>query len=256
MHRKQQPNSASKFVVGNPAIKGKDVGWILVAGFFIGVAIPIGIAVVLWLLSIAGISVSFDTALDEDWFWLLLEAGWYVGIMIVIQGIIVEHRSFNWRELGFTDFRLDRGTTLLLLLIGLYWGGSIGFGGRTSPLEQLALPNEITLVTVLASLVIAGPLAGVCEEVLFRGIVHRWIRQRLPFLFGGCVSAFLFALPHVYYLDPGGIEGYTATFGIWISGLVFAFLYERTGSLWPAIILHASNNIIFLGNAMLKNTSW
>jgi len=27
-------------------------------------------------------------------------------------------------------------------------------------------------------------------------------------------------------------------------GAVFALLYERTGSLWPCIVLHALNNLI------------
>jgi membrane protease YdiL (CAAX protease family) len=48
------------------------------------------------------------------------------------------------------------------------------------------------------------------------------------------VSAAVFALAHGY-----GVLGFVAVF--W-SGALWAFAYERTGSLWPGIIAHSAGN--------------
>lgn len=76
----------------------------------------------------------------------------------------------------------------------------------------------------------------VFEELLFRKLVI----DRLAVLGskGAMIcSALLFALPHVY---SQGIAQMFYTFAL---GLVWAYLYIKTGKLWPAIILHSLSNI-------------
>jgi uncharacterized protein len=50
------------------------------------------------------------------------------------------------------------------------------------------------------------------------------------------LSATVFAVAHGY-----GVLGFAAVF--W-SGLLWAWAYERTGSLWPSIGLHAADNLM------------
>jgi membrane protease YdiL (CAAX protease family) len=50
------------------------------------------------------------------------------------------------------------------------------------------------------------------------------------------ISAGIFALAHGY-----GLIGFLSVF--W-SGLIWAWIYERTGSLLPGMIAHAVNNLL------------
>jgi membrane protease YdiL (CAAX protease family) len=59
--------------------------------------------------------------------------------------------------------------------------------------------------------------------------------MRTGFWGAALISASLFALIH---LDP------LHSLRLAALGLVLAWVYERTGSLWPAIFLHAVQNLV------------
>lgn len=86
----------------------------------------------------------------------------------------------------------------------------------------------------LADLLSAVVLAAVMEEVLHRGIIYRVLRQRFGLVAGLLASSALFSVLHFY-----SMFGLVSVF---LSGLVFAWVYERTRSLWPPILLHALLN--------------
>ena len=74
--------------------------------------------------------------------------------------------------------------------------------------------------------------AGFCEELLFRGFLI-WVLQPLVGLWlAAALSALLFGAAHAYQ----GLAGVIRT-GLF--GLVFTAIVLLTGSLWPAIVLHA-----------------
>ncbi|MGH7279666.1 MAG: lysostaphin resistance A-like protein, partial [Candidatus Rokuibacteriota bacterium] len=88
----------------------------------------------------------------------------------------------------------------------------------------------VTAMAILGAVVVAP----VMEEIVFRGLVFGTLRRRLPWPAAALASATLFALAHGY-----GALGFAAV--LW-SGAVWAYAYERTGSLWPGILAHAANN--------------
>lgn len=82
----------------------------------------------------------------------------------------------------------------------------------------------------LLGLVILGP---VMEEVFYRGIVTRLLLRRYRPWAAIAMSGLIFAIIH---LNPAQfIPAFT-------SGMFYAWLYYRTRSLWPGIILHVLNN--------------
>lgn len=83
-------------------------------------------------------------------------------------------------------------------------------------------------------LVIVPP---VMEELLFRGIILRGLLGRFRPGTAVVLSATLFALTHMnpWQLIP--------PFAL---GVMFGWLYLRTGSLWPCVVGHALNNLLFL----------
>jgi membrane protease YdiL (CAAX protease family) len=78
--------------------------------------------------------------------------------------------------------------------------------------------------------------APVCEELAFRGLLFAMLRRRFEFLPAALISTSLFALAHGYSLI-----GFLSVF--W-SGFLWAWIYERTGSLIPGIVAHAANNLL------------
>ena len=91
-------------------------------------------------------------------------------------------------------------------------------------------------VTIGFLIVVVAP---VTEEIFFRGFLFSGMRRRLPFAGAAAISAGVWGIFH--YTGPGtwGVVVQLVVFGI-----VLAWLYERTGSIWPTIGVHALNNAI------------
>ncbi|HXV68030.1 MAG TPA: CPBP family glutamic-type intramembrane protease [Nitrospira sp.] len=79
-------------------------------------------------------------------------------------------------------------------------------------------------------------LAPIFEELAFRGLLYAMLRRRVQFLPAAFISAGLFALAHGY-----GLIGCVSV--LW-SGFLWAWIYEKTGSLIPGMIAHALNNLL------------
>ena len=92
-------------------------------------------------------------------------------------------------------------------------------------------------------LIVAGVIAPFGEEILFRGLLYPWLRNRWGPIVGMIASAVLFGAVHV---DPY----WAAQAGVF--GLFFAFLVEKSGSIWPAYLGHVLINMT--GVAMLYGT--
>lgn len=91
-------------------------------------------------------------------------------------------------------------------------------------------------LSALALLTLAPILvAPIAEEILFRGVCFGWLRARLGFLVASLVSSALFATWHASLVVAAPL---------FIVGLLLAWVYERTGSLWFAILWHAAFNSV------------
>ena len=91
------------------------------------------------------------------------------------------------------------------------------------------------LAAALDTLVVGVVVAPVLEEVVFRGLLFATLRRRLAWPAAAAASALVFALAHGY-----GAVGATDVF---LSGVLWAWAYERTGSLLPGMAAHALGNL-------------
>ena len=110
-------------------------------------------------------------------------------------------------------------------------------GGEQSVAEDVGADEE-TIQLVLAGLLIVG-VAPVVEEFFFRGLLFGALRQRFSFWPSAALAAILFGLIH--YTGPDTLDLLPV---LAVLGFFFCFVYERTGSLYPAIAFHALNNAI------------
>jgi membrane protease YdiL (CAAX protease family) len=92
---------------------------------------------------------------------------------------------------------------------------------------------EGPLTEQLAFAAAAGIVAPLCEEVAFRGHLAAAFHARHRPAFAIGVTALLFALLH---LDPIRAPA------LLLLGATYGWLAWRTGSIWPAVAAHATNN--------------
>jgi hypothetical protein len=94
-----------------------------------------------------------------------------------------------------------------------------------------------TLLLVIGALVVIV-VAPVCEEMFFRGVMFRVLRQRMAFWPAAVADGVLFGLVH---WSPVILPVLA------VLGIMFCYVYERTGSIFPTIALHSLNNTIAYG---------
>lgn len=87
------------------------------------------------------------------------------------------------------------------------------------------------------ALIAAAVCAPIFEELIFRGIVYNVMRRYLGVAGGAVVASALFALAHGVWSD------FAALF---VLGMLMTWVYERRGNLWSAMVVHATNNLIFV----------
>ncbi len=81
-------------------------------------------------------------------------------------------------------------------------------------------------------------LPALCEEFFFRGGVFFLLKKLTGKIwFPAIVSSLFFALTH---------DQPSQMIVIFLMGLMLAFVYELTGSLWASILLHFANNLFFV----------
>ncbi len=152
-------------------------------------------------------------------------------------------------RLGGAFAKLGLGGRVALAAIGLAalaWVTYILFSGFLAPLlqpDQQDVTRELgtdkdELGSVAAAaflIVIAAPIS---EEIFFRGFMFAGLRRSMSLLPAAAISAGVWGALH---LGAGNIG---VAIQLAIFGVILAWLYERSGTLWAPVLAHAINNTI------------
>lgn len=134
-------------------------------------------------------------------------AHWFVGVVLIAAGF-----------------------ALLQVPVVEAWAGTLGLSPPSWYQVALTLGSPGVTVAVFVSVAMVPAL---CEELFFRGyLLARFRALPVPTAIG--LQALLFAL---YHLDLYGLPVYLA------SGVVLGLVRHYSGALWPAVLLHAANNV-------------
>jgi membrane protease YdiL (CAAX protease family) len=148
---------------------------------------------------------------------------------------LYRRRQFTARALGLrsTPPAPAVGWVLLsMLLIGAInaaWLQGVVNLRHASTLGIALHGNAFGLVLVGAFVCVSAPLV---EEVFFRGLLYRALRNRLSVPVAALIAGALFGLVHGLAFPLDTLPPRIAF------GVIACLLYERTGSLWPGIALH------------------
>jgi CAAX protease family protein len=87
-------------------------------------------------------------------------------------------------------------------------------------------------------------VAPFAEEFFFRGFFYRALRSRWSVLVAAGIDGLLFGVIH---FDFSGADALLILPPLAALGFMFCLVYEKTGSIYPVIALHALNNSIAFG---------
>ncbi len=94
--------------------------------------------------------------------------------------------------------------------------------------------TQVEMVVAYLAVAVAAPIG---EELIFRGLFFRVLRDRWGFVRAMVLTALFFGVVH---LAPWHL------FGLVALGLLLALLYQLTGSLLAPMLAHASYNVVAL----------
>lgn len=209
--------------------------------------------VLIWIAGFLLATVFFTVGLlvtDDEWLLILSLAGQFVGIFGMLW--LLSRR----REKGALGFSISPRD---VVYVGLGSITNIGLLILIQPLAQRVLPDDRPpqeLVEILADaqasrplrlslMVTAVLLAPLAEELMYRGVLLRALRERGKQL-AIFVTAAVFAAFHIVGLDTERLLPSAAVVlpPFFVLGLLLAWVTLRTGRLGPAIFIHSGYNLL------------
>ncbi|MEK4461921.1 type II CAAX endopeptidase family protein [Paenibacillus sp. FSL E2-0177] len=184
----------------------------------------------------------------EQWLGNTLYSGTLTGLTIAIvlllglYFIALRPKKMPWAEVGVKRFsvkdwwRIALWTLILIVfsVVTLYLTSFLGNSVDNSKTESLK--QNVTLFTIIIGIVSAGIVSPFYEEIFYRGFVYRWLRTRVSMSWAIVISSLIFTLAHFPTMNAMPVN--------FISGVVLAWTYERTGSVVPGMIVHGVFNTI------------
>jgi membrane protease YdiL (CAAX protease family) len=146
----------------------------------------------------------------------VLATGFGIGLALVAGAAAVEFS---------TRYALEHLLPAPAYLALVKFDSAVTAGGMFGKIPALHLKILFALAGAIA--------APIGEEIFFRGLLYNSLKRRLGVPSGIVISGLIFALIHF---------GPLAILVIFPMGMVLAYVYEKTGSLWVTICMHATNN--------------
>jgi len=148
----------------------------------------------------------------------------------------------RWSALGFRPLVLDRAWVIVATVVGMFavvviYTVIVQLIGVDDLLPQSTLEGDVfdNRALVVMAGILAVLAAPVAEETFFRGFLFGGLVKRLGIFGAALASGFLFSLAHA---QPTTLIPFTFV------GMVLAWSYVYTGSLWTNIGAHLVFNLI------------
>ena len=168
---------------------------------------------------------------------LLVQDGLLVLAAILFASITAPPRPWHF---GVRATRLwpTVGWALLAfaLMMGLEFGYIELFDVDETNVEDLGEDNLVAAFALSLAVIVVAPVA---EEIFFRAFFYRALRTRLPVWAAALIDGLVFGVLHFQGLDTAIILPVIAAFGVGQ-----CLVYERTGSLFAVIAIHAAFNTV------------
>lgn len=159
-------------------------------------------------------------------------------------GLAMSSLGASRQQLGLgRPFRIrDVGVGILAGIALIIAGDAVGavqqiiFGPHTQPTVQIIMSHH-GVGSFMLDFVSVALAAGICEELMFRGVVFTALAQRMPLWIAAALSGLAFGLAHAELWSLAALT---------VVGIGLALLYSRTRSIWPNMVAHTTFNAFSL----------
>ena len=171
-----------------------------------------------------------------------------LALLLVQDGLLVlaavlfaslKSRPRPW-QFGIRATRLWPTVGWVLLAFGLMMSLEFGyielFEVDETNVEELGEDSLVAGFAVSLAVIVVAPVA---EEIFFRAFFYRALRTRLPVWSAALIDGLVFGVLHFQGIDTAIILPVIAVFGVGQ-----CLVYERTGSLFAVIAIHAAFNTV------------
>ena len=196
------------------------------------------------LFALAGtlLGVSITAEQRNVWYYYVI----FALTLLLFHSFLARTSSFFFDKIG------DASRTWGVALVVFYGANELFYRvlhllmGTGTNLNDVTIAAQIESVPRMTAPIVIFFVPFI-EEVLFRGLVFGCLKEKSRFL-GYAVSSALFALLYVWSFARGGwtprelllLAQYL------VPGIVFAWAYDASGTLWPSILVHVSVNALAL----------
>ena len=195
---------------------------------WIGVALIVLIDAALLVTVWLGISAQFVQSMGV----ILLELVYIIPVLLIFAWRHIQLKQLGFRRFQWSELGLGCGLLIGSYMLVLLHNGILTYLGVDTQGEEV-MKIFTSLNSPIWFMLAAVIVAPVVEEMFFRGFLFQGFRQRYGWVAASMLSSAIFAAAH---LDPVSL---IPTF---ILGVVFSYVYHRSNSVWPGIILHFSVN--------------
>ena len=182
---------------------------------------------------------------EERLFMVLLMGATMALVMLGFMLGMYRNRAFNLAIVAIA---------IVVFGIGLYPVAVVVVGGVVLWLLQTLtgesvqapeqIPQDLSPVGTALTIVYAMAIAPFGEELFFRGVLFRALRDRFGFKIGAVGSGVAFGLIH--YIPGPAIDAALLMIVMTFVGAAFAFIYERRGAFAAPLAAHVTFNMIGL----------
>jgi CAAX protease family protein len=169
----------------------------------------------------------------------------FIGTAVVFASFVRKPRP---EQFGLRPTRFWPAVGWAALAISVFYVGIAIYTAILQPDAEQTVAQDLGAEQGTVGLIAAGFMvvcvAPVAEEFFFRGFFYRALRSRYSVLAAAAIDGLLFGVIHY---DFSGADALLFVPPLATLGFLFCLLYERTGSLYPVIALHALNNAIAFG---------
>lgn len=207
------------------------------------VIVILGTLLLFFTSQIVGIFLAspFSTFVTEQNYQTVLFIAMNLLVMLAILTVVMLVVGFNWKQLGWKNTGWRAYLKIVPAFLMYFIASAVftylatkyinGFNVEQSQDVGFSKVNSLpVLIATFMSLVIFTPFV---EEIIFRGVLFRGLRKRVPFWASAVIVSIVFALAHMQWNVA------VDTFAL---SLVLCYLAEKTNSIFPSILLHGIKN--------------
>jgi uncharacterized protein len=170
----------------------------------------------------------------------LIQSGVFIGTAVMFASFVDKPRPWQF---GLRRTRFWPAVGWAALALFAFYLSAVVYTAVVNPDVKQTVTEDLGADQGTAGLIIAGVVvivvAPIAEEFFFRGFFYRALRNRFAIPVAALLDGAVFGFIH---WDFSSAHGLLIVPPLALLGVILCLVYERTGSLFPAMAIHAFNN--------------